>query len=734
MCLVIWLVTVLIIDAYLIKERRDYPSLINMAGKQRMLSQKAAFLTLARQTNQTADSDLKSAIDLMVENQAYLLTQAELVDLAGYYKKQALDKQIQEFSEFVTQLSVESNLQRKPQYTLDLMNMSEALQVALDKTVSEWERTSENANLQLIKYRILFGISFLITCFAVYLFVLAKPLHLSIVTANLKDHAINRFKRLFDYSHEGLLILDKDWHVVHANTAAKRVSNAFNSDSSMEHFWHEKINLKLKGKILSALDSVGRWEGEVFSNDEKTTYLHVSIIQVMDSNNQLDFYGAVMRNITDVREKEEKLKTLALYDGLTGLANRANIIECISEECGKSQESDGRFAVLFIDIDGFKLINDGYGHELGDKLLNKIGNRLSSITKNTDVVARLGGDEFVLLAKNITSDDVIVSLSKRIMKAFEAPIQCDDIGVQIGFSIGISVYPSDAESASELLKKADIAMYTAKQKGKNQFQFFNSEMELYLKERFSFEDDLRNGILNNEFFQLFQPVIDIKTGNIVGCEALLRWQSSTRDLVSPNNFIPMAESLNLMTEIDKWVFEASLKVIQALPKNFYFAINLSPKHFSNSEVLSAFLSKLSAIENKARILFEITETTIITDIEKSTRIIKNIRKQGFLVAIDDFGTGYTSLYNLKRLEFDIIKIDRSFIKDISTDSNSKNIVEAIVKLAQNLGLNVVAEGVETKEQLECLREFGCSYAQGYYFSKPIEINALENKYFGKTTT
>jgi diguanylate cyclase (GGDEF)-like protein/PAS domain S-box-containing protein len=727
-CLSIWLLTVLSIDAKLIKERADYPSLINIAGKQRMLSQKVSFLSLAGHNNQGAKNQLQSSINLMLSNQAYLLTQAELVDLDGYYKKQALDTQIEDFSQFISQYSDQHSKEFSVAQTEQLMRKSDDLQVAFDKTVTQWELNGERANAELVKYRLFFGISFIIICLAIYFFILAAPLRNTIITNNLKDHAISRFKRLFDYSHEGLLILDQDWHVIHANTAAKSVSKTFSSKASMELFWHQQINAKLKSKIMSSLDKVGRWEGEVFSKEHKTTYLHVSIIRVNNEANHLDFYGAVLRNITEIKEKEEKLKTLALYDELTGLANRAHILECIENECEIAAREDTRFAVLFIDIDGFKLINDGYGHEVGDSLLNVIGHRLASITKNTDMVARLGGDEFVLLAKDIASDDVIVSLSKRMMKAFDAPIQCSDLSIQVGFSIGIASFPSDAQTASDLVKKADIAMYTAKQKGKNQFQFFNGEMELFLKERFSFEDDLRQGISNNEFFQVFQPVVDIQTGKIVGCEALLRWKSDARGSVSPNNFIPMAESLNLMTEIDKWVFKNSLDEIARLPRGFYFAINLSPKHFSDSEVLSAFLNQLQTIENKNRIIFEVTETTIINDIEQSTRVINTIRKQGFSVAIDDFGTGYTSLYNLKRLQFDIIKIDRSFINDFTTDVDSRSIVKAIIQLAKDLNLKIVAEGVETAEQRALLQQLGCEYAQGYFFAKPMKMQDLVREF------
>jgi diguanylate cyclase (GGDEF)-like protein len=723
-CLSLWLLAVLSIDAQLIKKRSDYPSLINIAGKQRMLSQKVSFLSVAGKTNQSAKEVLPPTIKLMIDNQAYLLAQAETIDLDGYYKKQALDTQIEEFSQLISRYTSQPSDLITEMQTEQLMLKSDQLQSAFDKTVTEWERFSESANLELVKYRFLFGISFIVTCLLIYYFILAVPLRNSIISNNLKDHAISRFKRLFDYSHEGLLILDKDWHVIHANSAAKSVSKAFNSTASMEKFWHQQINAKLKNKIMSAIEDVGRWEGEVFSNEQKTTYLHVSIIQITNETNQLDFYGAVLRNITEIKEKEERLKNLALYDGLTGLANRAHILECINDECVKAQSDHTRFAVLFIDIDGFKLINDGYGHEIGDRLLNEIAYRLARITKSTDVIARLGGDEFVLLAKDVANDDVIVSLSKRVMKAFDSPIQCADVSIQIGFSIGISIFPNDARTANDLVKKADIAMYTAKQKGKNQFQFFNSDMELFLKERFSFEDDLRHGILEDEFFQLFQPVIDLKTNTIVGCEALLRWQSSARGLVSPNTFIPMAESLNLMTEVDKWVFKNSLKEILSLPVHFYFAINLSPKHFNNSEVLSAFLNQLKTIENKNRIIFEITETTIINDIEQSVRVINNIRKQGFSVAIDDFGTGYTSLYNLKRLQFDIIKIDRSFINDITTDVDSRSIVKAIIQLAKDLNLKIVAEGVETADQLALLQQLGCEYAQGYFFAKPMKMQDL----------
>nr|WP_242698760.1 EAL domain-containing protein [Alteromonas sp. 5E99-2] len=496
-----------------------------------------------------------------------------------------------------------------------------------------------------------------------------------------------------------------------------------NPEFTIDNFLQNTLSEELKIGILEKVKKEGKWEGQFTSPIQQNNVFFLSIFQIKGEQQQEDLYGATVRDISELKQKENDLHNLALFDGLTGLANRPNIIEKIRLACVSPDED--QFAVLFLDLDGFKQINDGYGHEIGDRLLAEVASRLNQVVKKSDLVARLGGDEFVIMAKNINDKNCLISMSQRILKAFESPLSCVDYKLQTTLSIGISLYPEDAENPIDLLKKADLAMYSSKQKGKNQFYFFNSAMELYLQERFSFEEDLKYGLLNNEFYQVFQPIIDTSSQKVIGCEALLRWNSSRRSMVSPASFIPMCESLNLVHLVDEFVFDKSIEVLNVLPPHLYYAINLPATHLYNTIMLENFLKQLSSVKNKKRIIFEITETSLIKDITRSIKIVKLIRNCGFSVAIDDFGTGYTSLHNIKMLDFDIIKLDRTFIRDLTTDSRSKSIVQAMVKLAHDMNMKIVAEGVEDKVTDEYLQSISCDCSQGFYHSKPLSLSDLQ---------
>ncbi len=720
--LMVWIISFGILDNYLNSDLVTYPKIINISGKQRMLSQKAAYIAVSELPSKVQQKEFLAVKNELLNNHNFLAENLKTQTLKSFYSSHKIGEQLNKYLSLLQAYSplIEDNKNNTHASIIELEEIyrqSQDLLNVLDQAVSEFEKASDNSTANLLIFRFIMALLTLFVMALLYYTFLAKALRHNAQDVLLKDKAILRFKKLFDYSYEGLIILDKNWRIEHTNQAARKIFLGSDKKATIDNFWQNALSEDLKVDMVSKINQDGRWEGELNSPLQENNYFLLSIFEIKGEQQQTSFYGAIVRDVTELKQKENDLHNLALFDGLTGLANRPNVIEHIRLAC--EQPTSEVFAILFLDVDEFKQVNDGYGHEVGDRLLTEVANRLKQTVKQSDVVARLGGDEFVVLAKNVRDKNCLVTMSQRILRAFEHPLPFSNLKLKVSLSIGISLYPDDALNPTDLLKKADLAMYSAKQKGKNQFYFFNTTMEIYLKERFSFEEDLKYGLQHNEFFQVFQPLLEVNTNKVVGCEVLLRWESARRGHVSPNSFIQMCESLNLMPLIDKMVFDKSIDILKTLPENLYYSINISAVHLSNTAMLENFIKRLSYFESKKRVVFELTETSIIKDLTRTIRILSLIRDNGFSVAIDDFGTGYTSLHNLKLMDFDIIKIDRAFIKDIVSDSQSKSIVKAITTLAQEMNMKVIAEGVENIETSQYLKGIDCDYVQGFYYSKPL---------------
>lgn len=727
--MVCWVVLVGVLNNMLGRELASYPKIINIAGKQRMLSQKAAYIAVSKLNKEKLVNEFNGVKQELISNHYFLTQHLNTNELIALYSEQKIGNKLNAYLKLLENYNpylhgVDQNSSAKYIELKEIYAQSQSLLKLLDHAVSTFEEASKYSANSIIIYRVVFALMSIALMALLYYFILAKALRTNTKDVLSKDKTILRFKKLFDYSHEGLVILDKNWNIQHTNQAAEQILLGSKTKHTIDNFWQSTLNEDLKLDIIAKIRTSGKWEGQLSSPIQENNVFYLSIFEIKGEQTKADFYGATVRDITELMQKESDLHNLALFDGLTGLANRPNVIEKLRLACEQAREE--QFAILFLDLDGFKQINDGYGHEVGDRLLVEVACRLKQLVKQSDIVARLGGDEFVIMAKNIKDKNCLISMSQRILKAFESPLSCADYKLKTSLSIGISFYPDDAENPIDLLKKADLAMYSSKQKGKNQFYFFNSAMELYLQERFSFEEDLKFGLQNNEFYQVFQPIVEADSQMVIGCEVLLRWNSARRSMVSPASFIPMCESLNLMPMIDEFVFSQSLKILKILPEHLYYAINLPATHLYNTIMLEDFVKQLSAIENKKRVIFEITETSLIKDITRSIKIIKLIRESGFTVAVDDFGTGYTSLQNLKMLDFDIIKIDRTFIKDLTVDNRSKSIVKAVTNLAHDMDMKVVAEGVEDKETQEYLQGISCDCIQGFYHSKPLSFSEFKD--------
>jgi len=427
----------------------------------------------------------------------------------------------------------------------------------------------------------------------------------------------------------------------------------------------------------------------------------------------------------ELQKQSQILKYQAEHDPLTKLPNRLLFIDRLKQALKHAKREKERVSVLFFDLDRFKEVNDTYGHEVGDKLLQEVTKRLKENRRSEDTVARLGGDEFTLLLLN-QDEDGIIHIVNSIMEKMQKPFYINNLELYTTFSIGISSYPEDGSTHDELLRNADTAMYEAKASGKNNYHFYNAEMTKIAMQRIKLEKELRQALENNEFIAYFQPKIDVTENKVVGLEALIRWQHPTIGLIFPDQFIPFAEEIGLITAIDNYMMYTSMKqVLMWQQKGIEcgkLSINLSARQLNSKSYLKELQSALNETGLDPKYLeIEITETHIMSDPDKAFKILKSIRDLGISISIDDFGTGYSSLSYLKKLPISKLKIDRSFVIDIPEEKDDVAIVKTIISLAKNLGLEIIAEGVERKEQVDFLVKEGCNDIQGYYFSKPLKI-------------
>ena len=458
-------------------------------------------------------------------------------------------------------------------------------------------------------------------------------------------------------------------------------------------------------------------------------------VSVNEMGNAVKIFGMI-QDITDRKQADEKIRYLAYYDGLTDLPNRSLFSEHLNQALRHAQRYEKRVATLFIDLDRFKQINDTLGHSGGDAVLRMVASRLRLCVRSSDSMSRLGpdsspdslsrfgGDEFTVLLTELQQAEDAAVVAQRIQAELEKPFEVEGHEFIITSSIGIAIYPNDGEDAEALVKNADAAVHFAKTEGRNNYQFYTASMNVSSLERFKLEADLRKALERKELVLFYQPQVDLQTGQIVGAEALIRWEHPERGLLCPMDFIPLAEETGLILPIGDWVLSAACAQQKAWQTagfgHLRVAVNLSIQQLRQKSFMQTLSDTLHAAGIDASYLeLELTESKIMQKAEESITLLNDIKQTGITLAVDDFGTGYSSLSYLKRFPLDVLKIDRSFIADVVNDLDSAAIAKAIIAMATSLNLKVIAEGVETEEQLAFLRQHGCDEMQGYLFSKPV---------------
>jgi len=443
-----------------------------------------------------------------------------------------------------------------------------------------------------------------------------------------------------------------------------------------------------------------------------------------------------VRRLLYTAETERKIKHLAYHDTLTGLPNRLLFMDRMDQAISRAIRTDGKFTLLFIDIDNFKVINDSMGHDAGDKLLTAVTSRLQKTLRRSDSIARLGGDEFAVILENISDPEDTVFVANNLLEVLAEPIAINDRKVCIGASIGVAIYPVDGESFGILLKNADTAMYRAKEQGRNTFEFYTSEMSALAMKRLDLENSLRAAIENEEFVVYYQPKFNLKERRLVGMEALVRWEHPTSGLIPPDEFIPLAEETGLINSLGQWIIESACKQLYEWQKKDYqvpnLAINISARQFQEQNLADIFQQLIEQFHLAPEQLeIELTENILVQDHKRAKIILNELHDMGMLIALDDFGTGYASMAYLKDFPINTVKIDRSFVSGIPTDKENMAIVKAITGLTHALGLNLIAEGVETDQQIEFLKDIDCEQGQGYYWSRPLAAEIFEVEFLGR---
>lgn len=489
---------------------------------------------------------------------------------------------------------------------------------------------------------------------------------------------------------------------------------------------------------LQLVDRLLRGESETYSlekrfvaRDGAVVWGNLTVSVRRNAHGDPLHFIAVVEDIGARKQAEADLRYLSTHDPLTGLANRSLLRDRLDHAIALGHRSHSLVAVLFLDLDRFKLINDSLGHTSGDLLLQIMAGRLQEVLRQGDTVARLGGDEFVILIEELASEDEASEIAAKVIAQVSLPVSLESHELVISTSIGISMFPKDSRNANVLLKQADIAMYQAKEKGGNSWRYFDPQMNRQIFDRMVIENGLRRALELEELALRYQPFVDLKTGRIVGMEALVRWAHPARGLIGPAEFISVAEETGLIIELGEWVLRAACRQQRAWHKkgltDFCMSVNLSAKQFAPRNLVKTVRSVLEETgTDPSSLKLEITETGLMQDVARAQDALRELAAMGVGLAIDDFGTGYSSLSYLKTLPIHTLKVDRSFVNDVATDPDDAAIVSATIGLAHSLGLRVIAEGVETSHQLSFLAGQRCDEGQGYYFSSPLESTEMEH--------
>ena len=544
-----------------------------------------------------------------------------------------------------------------------------------------------------------------------------------------QEAELRLWAKVFEGSNEAILITDAHLNIILVNKTYEKIMGY--TEDEVLGVDTAKVGARLHShsffrNMVHILKERGYWQGELINkrkNGEKFPTWY-SISQVLNAEGQPENYIAIFSDISERKKSRERIDFLAHHDSLTELPNRALLNDRLEMAINTAKRRDEKVGLLFIDLDRFKNINDSLGHSAGDQVLRQTAERLCAAVRTDDTVARLGGDEFVVLLPRVRDERSLAEVAIKLRDEILRPYVLEDMPLHLSPSIGIAVFPDDGDNPSTLIKNADAAMYLAKEKGRNNYQFYTPVLNARTLDRLKLEYDLRLALEQGQFELHYQPQIIAGSKKLYGAEALVRWRHPERGLVPPNHFIPLAEEIGLIIPLGAWVIAEAARQVNVWHKaglaDLVVSVNISALQFHQSGFLAEVQELLARAGTEPSSLeLELTESMLMSDMELSIQVLQAFRDQGYRIAIDDFGTGFSCLNYLRRLPANILKIDQSFVRDMQSDSASLAIVTSIIRLAESLGMDTIAEGVETADEYALLADQGCRLMQGYHFSKPL---------------
>jgi diguanylate cyclase (GGDEF)-like protein/PAS domain S-box-containing protein len=549
--------------------------------------------------------------------------------------------------------------------------------------------------------------------------------------AQLLHESEQLYRALFEYSPDGVLTLDCDGRIITANPACAALSgytvNELPGKSITDLIIPEEVETTWAVFRSVMAGNARNSETTLRHKDGRLVALHVTSVPLILDDTVVGVYS-VVRDITERKLAEEQLAHLAFHDPLTGLANRTLFMNRLDQAVAHNPQNQPAFAILYLDLDDFKIVNDSLGHRAGDALLIETARRLRACVGPKDTVARLGGDEFTVLMDGTADTDDAIRVALRILKELQTPYEIDGHKMVVTPSVGV-VMGNQGKDSKELLRYSDIAMYKAKQNGKDRYEAFTPVMYNHVLQRLQLESDLRRAIERNEFRVYYQPIVELQSGTVSGVEALIRWEDPERGMISPGEFIPLAEETGLILPIGRWVLRQACLQAKRWRERFpdlYVSVNLSARQFQEPFLANEVAQVLEETGLSPQGLeLEITETVLMQEGTATEDILTQLKSLGILLAMDDFGTGYSSLSYLKRFPIDVLKIDRSFVMGLGESPEDTALVRTVIQLAKALALKVTAEGVETEEQIKQLTAMECDRGQGYFFARPASAKTIE---------
>ncbi len=535
---------------------------------------------------------------------------------------------------------------------------------------------------------------------------------------------------VFKNSTNGIMISDNEGVIKRVNHAFFKLTGVSSREATGKYWedvlWGHREEERIEAINVSLTD-IDRWSGGLWIRRKDGEALKVNL----DIEKSGEDGGTLVSSITDVfssKNAADEIRRQAHYDSLTGLAGKSLFMNQLKQGLARARRSSGVLAVLFLDLDNFKVVNESLSHEAGDELLKEVADRLTQCVREVDTVARLGGDEFMVILENLTNKYDVTVVARKIIKSLALPITVESEEVFITVSLGMTIYPDDGGDEKELTRNAELAMYSAKDMGKNNFQIYDGAMNEKAIKRLHLEKRLRRAVERGELVDYYQPKVDLLSNRVMGMEALVRWRQDDGTMASPVDFIPLAEETGLIVGMDEWMLSAVCEFIRELDDinldtfeiSLSVSVNLSAMLLEKKDLVATIENNVAEWGLKpSQVELEVTESSVIKHMELAVETLGRLREKGFNISMDDFGTGYSSLSYLTKLPINVLKIDRAFVIDLPASKNAQAVARAIVSMSHELGIKVIAEGVETLEQLEFLRGIGCNAIQGYYFSPPV---------------